>query len=302
MSSQKFSGVLKEIIRRYPDIDVADFLEFELGIPKFKAEALAKRVEERYCRKEVAAERKMQRLFEKQVNPEQSEKVSFYLVDCLSEKEFEHFICWVLEELGFELQPEKNQTGFGFSIVASEGNEKVAFQAVRCPATCKVSNVIIPLSRQLKERHGCCRAIVIANAFTQRAIDEAQQVNVELWDHNTLVQKIAEARKKGDLQAESRFPPFQGTLLQSLLKLVEKKDFLLEPKVDDKYDLILPGVKYPLLTLQTQGNTVTRCCFRIKYNEPISESEGEVLIVPEADSAELSVYLMITKYLEQFLE
>jgi hypothetical protein len=307
MSHRKFSGILNEIIKRYPNIDVVDFLEFELGIPRFKAEALAKRIEERYCRKDVTAEPKIQRFLEKQEDSEQSPNGSAYSVDCLSKKMFEHFVCWMLEELGYGLQPEKNQTGFGFSMVATRGNEKVAFQAIRCPATYKVSNIIISLSEQLKEKQRCDRAIVIAtSAFSQQAIEEAQKANVELWDRNTLTQKIVEARKKGGSQEQSRFPPFQGTLLQSLLRLKDGKDFLLEPKTEDKYDLLLPGVKYPLLTFQVQRDEVTRVVFRIKYNEPVSESEGEKVIEYDGGSRvgpeDLQAYSLVTQYLEQFLE
>jgi hypothetical protein len=307
MSNTKFSGIVMEILKRYPNIDMVDFLEFELGIPRFKAEALAERIEERYCKRAPITELKIQQLFENQGEPE-SRKGSVYSIECLSSKEFEHFVCWILEELGYGLQPERYQTGFGFTIVAAKECEKVAIQAVICPKTHRISNVIIRITEETKRKYGCTKSIVVAtSSFTQQAIDEAQKANVELWDHDTLIQKIAEARKKLDIQVQSRFPQFQGTLVRSL-QILAGKDFLLETKADGKYDLFLPGVKYPLLTFQVQGDWVTRCIFRIKYNEPVSESEGEAILcsgevgnVSDAND-EIAAYALIVQYLQQFLE
>jgi hypothetical protein len=282
-------------------------LEFELGIPRFKAEALAKRIEERYCQKTEVSEPKIQRLFEKQQQPE-PETVSSYSVDCLSEKELEHFVCWLLVELGYELQPEKHSNDFGFEIVAIQTSEKVTIQAVRCPKNYNVTDAIVLSAEESKIKHGSNKSIVIATGyFTQQAIGSAQKANLELWDQDVLVQKIAEARKRADMKAKSRFPLYQGTLLHSLLRLQESKDFLLEPKTDGKYDLLLPGVKYPLLTFQAQEDTVTRCIFRIKYNEPVSESEGEALIICDDEGRRVNqdgmqAYALIIQYLEQFLE
>jgi hypothetical protein len=309
MSYQKFSGILNEVLKRYPNIDTVDFLEFELGIPRFKAEALAERIEERYCKRApVKTAQKIQRLFEKQDDPESPPEESVYSVGYLSSKEFENFICWVFEELGYELQPERYQTGFGFTVVAAKGCERVAIEAVRCPKTYRISNPIIRITEETKRKYGCSKSIVVAtSSFTQQAIEDAQKADVELWNQAILTQKVAEAKKREDTQVQSRFPPYQGTLLQSLLRLKDGKDFLLETKADGKYDLFLPGVKYPLLTFQAQDDSVTRCIFRIKYNEPVNESEGEAVIAScgggdRIGYDDMKVYTSIIQYLEQFLE
>ena len=95
--------------------------------------------------------------------------------------------------------------------------------------------------------------------------------------------------------------------MQSLLRLEETKDFIIEPKADGKYDLHLPGVKYPLLTFQAIDGEVVRCVFRIKYNEPVGEFDGEALISVDRNNERIGpdgaeAYASIIKYLEQFVE
>lgn len=307
MNTQKFNGLLKEIAARYPDIDVADHLEFELGIPRFKAEALAKRIEEKCLRnlpQKIA--KPMQRLFEPQI--EEMQKTGGFCVGCLSDKEFKTVICWLLEEIGFILQQEKITTGWGFEAVAEKDNEKTLVQAVKVPRKCAVSECLVSIAEQSKQKHDCNRVIVIASDdFTQEAVEEAQKANIELWNHEVLKQKIMQANKNCEVQANSRFPPYQDSLFDSLIKLEEGKEFLIELKAEWRYELLLPGVKYPLLTFQVQNGAVTRCVFRIKYNEPVSEAEGEALIgVDEENNRvgpdEAEAYVQVKQYLEQFLE
>ena len=69
----------------------------------------------------------------------------------------------------------------------------------------------------------------------------------------------------------------------------------------------MPGVKYPLLTFQSHGNEIVRCVFRIKYNEPVGESEGEAIINTDRKNDRFGpdgeeAYSLIIKYLEQFVE
>lgn len=90
--------------------------------------------------------------------------------------------------------------------------------------------------------------------------------------------KITEVRKKTELEEQTCFPQYKGSLLHSLLRLEETRDFIIESKADGKYDLHLPGVKYPLLTFQSDGDDIVRCVFRIKYNEPVGEFDGEALV------------------------
>jgi len=140
-------------------------------------------------------------------------------------------------------------------------------------------------------------------------MDDAQKLNVELWDTDALAKKITAVMEKPDVDAQPHFPRFNGSLLQSLLKLGETKTFIVEHRNGGKYDLHVPGVKFPLLTFQAipDADTVVRCIFRIKYNEPVSEADGEALISSDRNSNRVGpddkeAYELIIQYLEQFLE
>jgi hypothetical protein len=310
MRYQKFSGILEEIVERYPNIDMVEFLQDKLQIPTFKAEELAARIEKQYCRKGTAqtGQKIVRSILEKPINAEQPSKTSVYSVDCLSEKEFEHFIKWLISELKYEVQPEKYAAHSGFDLVVTKEGEKIAVQARRYPKTHLVSDSMVLLSQDAKRIYECDKSIVVATAyFTEQAMAEAQRLNVELWDRDTLDAKIAEIRKNVEQEVHSCFPSFNGSLLQSLIGLAETKDFTIEPKEDEKFDLYLPGVKFPLLTFQACSDVVIRCVYRIKYNEPVGEAEGEALISCDDENnrsgpAEAEAYAQIVEYLEQFVE
>lgn len=305
----KFNGVLEEIIERYPNIDIVEFLQQKLGIPEFKAEELAARIKKEYCLKVSKSEQNFVRiLLEKPDEPEFSSKVSVYPVENLSEKEFEHFIKWLLEELCYEVHPGKYAAASGVDLVATKDGEKIAIQAKKYAKDMKVSNSIILRTEETKRVYECQRSIVIATGyFTQQAMADAQKLSVELWDRDTLAAKIIEIRKTADLEEQSCFPQYKGSLLQSLLRLEETKDFIIEPRADGKYDLYLPGVKFPLLTFQAPSDVVIRCVFRIKYNEPVGEFDGEALIRSDSNNNrfgpdDTQAYALIIQYLEQFVE
>ena len=86
----------------------------------------------------------------------------------------------------------------------------------------------------------------------------------------------------------------------------ETKDFIIERRANGKYDLHLPGVKFPLLSFQARLNSVVRCVYRIKNNVPVGEFDGLALIKsdrnnrygPDGERA----YALIIKYLEEFIE
>ena len=305
----KFNGILKEIKAQYPNINIVQFLSEKLQLPNFKAEELATRIEKEYFRKPTnKTEKKSARtILEKTKKSDFPPKTSAFSADCLSDKEFESFIKWLFEELGYELRPENHQIYSGCAFVASKDCETIAIQARRVPKTHQVSDSVVLLSQEAKRINGCQRSIVIITTnFTQQAIIDAQSLNVELWDKDTLAIKIDEVRRKDDLKEQAHFPQFKGSLLQTLLKLEETGDFFIEPRAGRRYDLHLPGVKFPLLTFQAQDENVVRCVYRIKNNNPVGEHEGTALINCDHDNHrvgpdEIQAYASIIKYLEQFL-
>lgn len=306
MQCKKFSGIIEEIVERYPNIDGAEFLEQRLQIPRFKAEELAARIEKRYCNNATREPQKTS-MYEKTNEPALIGQNNVYAVDSLSKKELEDFAGWLLEQLGYVVE-QKFAMSFGVSFVAAKDGEKIAFLIIRCPRTHRVSKEVFLVLEQTQRNHGCRKSIVIAtNYFTEGAVEKAKELFIELWDRDALSDVISEVKRRADMQVQPRFPPYQGSLLQSLLKLGETKDFLLEPKSTGKYDLHLAGVKYPLLTFQAQANVVVSCVFRIEYNEPVKESNGRVLIGIDGANNRLcpddvEAYSSIVQYLEQFLE
>lgn len=304
----KLNGVVEEIIKRYPNIDIAEFLQEKLQIPDFKAEGLAARIEKEYCQKVSKSVQYCAGQFLEKSDEAELSKTNVYSVNSLSEREFERFTKWLLEELGYEIHPEKYSVDSGVYLVAKKDGKKFAIQPKKTPRNSKVPNSVILKSQEATSTYGCIGSIVVTTSyFTQQAIVDAQKFGVELWNKDTIDAKIAEVRKKAELEEEACFPPYKGSLLQSLLRLEETKDFIIESKADGKYDLHLPGVKYPLLTFQANGDDIVRCVFRIKYNEPVGEFNGEAIISTDhnndrfgPDSEE--AYTLIIKYLEQFVE
>jgi HJR/Mrr/RecB family endonuclease len=303
----KLSGVVREIIKRYPNIDVTDFLQEKLQIPDYKAEELAARIEKEIIQKENKSGKYLSQLLDK---PDESEllKTSVYSVDSLSEREFERFAKWLLEEVGFEIHPEKYSINYGAYLIAIKDGKKIVILIKKMQRNSKVSNSVILKSQEIKSTYSCSGSIVVTTSyFSLQAKVDAQKFDVELWDRDTLEAKISEVRKKAELEEQTCFPPFKGSLLRSLLRLDETKDFIIESKAEEKYDLHLPGVKYPLLTFQAYGDLVVKCVFRIKYNEPVGEFVGEAIINTDHSSNRSGpdgqeAYTLIIKYLEQFME
>jgi HJR/Mrr/RecB family endonuclease len=302
-----FNGIIKEILEQHPNIDLAGYLADNLQLPMEKAEVLAARVEKQILQKASGGMKvKTLRLLEKTSEEEQSQACC-YPVDVLSPKEFEYFVRWLLGELGYEGEPENYAaTEYGVDGVAVKGGVKVAVEALRCPKTHKVTDSIIRIAQA--KRGDCPKVLVITTAtFTDAAKAEAETAGVELWDNEVLQNKIREAKNRVDHEVQVNFPKYKGTLLDSLLALRESKNFLIEAKADEKYEVNLPGVKYPLLTFQVQNGKVVHCVQRIKYNEPVNEADGEAIITNDEANRRFGpddeqAYQQVMQYLELFLE
>ncbi len=312
MDKVKFNGVLQEIIGQYPNIDIPEFLQQRLQLPSFKAEELAARIEKEYCQKPI---RKTQpsfprSLFEETNKADKSKltpKSSDYSIECLSEKEFELFTKWLLQELGYEVEKEASTNGAGSDFVVTKNGVKIAVHARKFPKTYTVSNLIMSVAEKTKQFYSCQRSIILATAyFTQQAKEEAQKADIELWDRDTITAKINELNKKAELEAKT-CPKYKGSLLQSLLKLEDTNDFIIEPRASGKYDVHLSGVEFPLLTFQALAGNVIRCVFRIKNKQPVAEFDGVALISTDRNNNrsgpdDAHAYALILQYLEEFLK
>jgi hypothetical protein len=309
MDDTKFSGILKEIIAQYPNIKLTDFLADRLQLPIDKAEELARRIKKAYLTKDGGLVSSTPRpLLEKPVDTESTPKEAVYALDRLCEKEFETFSKWLFEELGYEIHPEKHAVKGGVDFTATKDNQKILLQARRYSKGYMVSETIVSLAQRAQDSYGCSHCIVLATTyFSEQAASKAQASGIELWDTNAITCKITQAKDKADLDGQSCFQPFAGSLLQSLLRIGETKDFMIESRAGEKYDLYLTGIKYPLLTIQTQSNVAVKCISRIKYFEPMSENDGEALFTRDftnssSDSDDVAAYTSIIKYLEEFLD
>jgi len=310
MGYQKFNGVIKKIVEQQP-ADIIEVLQEKLQIPLDKAEDLANRINIKFCVKnETTKNGIIKRLIEKQTDSDEvKNKIGPYTsaICYLSNEEFVRIIVWIFEEFGYEVQPEGYKTDAGFQFIIRKENEKIAVQARKYSTDYKLTETIVDLSENTRFTYECNRSIVIATTFfTSQAIDYAEKLGVELWNLDVIAKKIETIKRKAEAYAENSFSKYEGSLKQSLMKLAETKDFIIEPRSNETYDLYLFGVKYPLLTFQVQSGVVTKCVYRIRYNEPVGENEGEVLIQGDDNNRvnlkDAEAYKLIIEYLEQFIE
>src|SRR3990170_7709356 len=143
MHYTKFEGRLEDILAKYPNIDLVRYLEDNLQIPQYKATELARRIENTFHLEtvyKIKQRREMTPLSEDQNSKGLSSRVNIYSLDSLSGKEFEHFLKWLFEELGYQVQPCKYVADSGVDLVATKEKEKIAIQAKRYQRSMKVGN------------------------------------------------------------------------------------------------------------------------------------------------------------------
>ena len=215
---------------------------------------------------------------------------------------------WLFEEMGYSVDMTKITADSGVDLIVNKDNEKIAVQAKRYKKTTRISNNVILKTHGGKDLYSCNKSMVIATSYyTEQAIKDARKLHIELWDRNVLSAKIDEINEKvKKLNEKIHFPKYNGSLLKSLLNLEKMRIFVVEKKSNGKYDIHRHGIRYPVLSFQTRGlNTVTRCVFRIKKNQPVGEYEGDVLIRSDRHFRYGPIgepaYKRVIEYLRQFL-
>ncbi|MCL1970036.1 MAG: restriction endonuclease [Candidatus Bathyarchaeota archaeon] len=306
----KFNGFLQEILEN-PHIDVAELIQNNLSLPYDKAETLACRVNKKYLQTTAATETVEQRrisLVAEKPAEQKPHKACIYNFESLSNKEFEVFTKWFLQELGYSVTSEKVFEQFGVDLTALKNDSKTVILARKYRNNYEVSEAAILLAQQAKIDYQCEHAIfLITSVFSEQAKIAAEKCNIELWDVQRIYEKILEIQTNAELTISISLPKYEQSLFNSLMSLAKHKVFLIEERAGEKYDLFFPGVKFPLLTFQVQNELVTRLVFRIKYNEPVGENVAEALI--SYDKAgnrfgpkDVDAYEQVIGYLEQFLE
>jgi len=312
MENVKFNGLIGEILNCYGNIDLVQFLEKRLDIPEYKARILAERIESNFNLKTAYELKERSQELRPRENEEKEDAkragINIYALDNLSGREFEYFLKWLFEEMGYSVELTKITADSGVDLVVNKDSEKTAVQAKRYKRTMKISNNVILKTHGGKDIYGCNKSMVVATSyFTEQAIKDAKKLNIELWNRDTLSAKIDETNEKvRESQEEVHFPKYKGSLLKSLLSLENMGIFVVERKGNNKYDIHRHGIRYPVLSFQDRGlNTVTRCVFRIKNNKPVEEYEGYALIRSDRHSRygpyEERAYQKVIEYLRQFL-
>jgi len=300
-------GIIQKIIEN-PNINLVELIQDELDLPFDKAEVLAERIEKQHLQTINNIEQKrLQIVIEKPANPKHQNPKSLYALESLSNKEFETFTKWLLQELAYNICPENFPALMGVDYVATKDGFKTVILARKYPVNCVVTEAAVLMAQEAKQNYKCDEVIILVTVeFSERAKLMAKKWGVELWDAKRLEGKILEVKQQSELEVQYVFPQYRGTLVDSLFSLVEFKKFLIEQRGGKKYDLFFLGVKFPLLTFQVENNVVVKLVYRVRYNEPVGENEGEALISCDKSGsrygpADVEAYLQVTEYLEQFL-
>jgi len=306
---QKFSAILNEIVINYPD-DLPNYLEQKLQIPNYKAKELAQRLETDFNLKlNHDVRRKLDECSSstESLNNQEEKNFSIYSLDSLSGKEFEQFLKWFFEELGYIVRLTSLTTDSGVDLVIVKNEEKIAVQAKRYKRTNKVPNSVILKTRGGQDIHGCDRSMIVTTSFfTKQAIKEAKQLKIELWDRNFLSASIDQINQKiVEIKKKPSFPEYSRSLVTSLLNLDQTGIFYVKQLKNERYHIYRHGLTRPLATFKTQRGRMKKFVFRIKNNQPISESKGHELIHSDAHYTygpkDAVAYEQIMNYLSKFI-
>jgi hypothetical protein len=305
----KFNGILEEITRCYPNINLIEFLQQKLELPVYKAEELASRLEKGFLNKAAKNPKQFfhKSISDKTISSELFSEAEIYPIDSLSDEEFELLIKWIFEEQDYTIE-ESHMIFSGFDFIALRDNEKIAICAMKFSMPTILSNSLVLRLQEQMEKRGCKKGILLATTyFSQQAIFDVQKLGIDLYGIDLLSKQISSIIEKSNSEMQGGFPQFRGSLLESICSLEDTEQFIIEPKTGSKYDLHLQGVKFPLLTFQVESDIIIRCILRIKNNNPVGENEGFALIDMKEGFDRLvlndmQIYDAIVKYLKQFLE
>ena len=114
---------------------------------------------------------------------------SLYKVDKMTGTEFEQFLKFHFQNIGYNAL-HIGQTGdFGADLILKKGGIKTVVQAKRYNA--KVGVAAIQQVISAKEYYRCQKAMVVTNNyFTSAAKEMANKCNVELWDREQIKKKF----------------------------------------------------------------------------------------------------------------
>lgn len=132
---------------------------------------------------------RVSREFSKRINA--SSEVSIENIDAMTGIEFEHFLCKLFAEDGFNAKVTQASNDQGGDLILEKGGERIVVQVKRYST--HVPNSAIQEVVAAKALYNCEYGMVITNNyFTKSAIQLAQHNDVTLWNRDTLQQKLSQ--------------------------------------------------------------------------------------------------------------
>lgn len=112
-------------------------------------------------------------------------------IDMMTGLEFEKFVCFMFQRMGYRAEVTKQTRDQGIDVIAEKRDIKIGIQT-KC-YTNTVGNIAIQEAVAGRRYYNCKKVIVITNnRFTSAAIDLAKCNDVILWDRDMLKEKIKE--------------------------------------------------------------------------------------------------------------
>lgn len=147
---------------------------------------------------ELFVEQELSNLKEKEridnlLNPEKEKKILYTLstIDLMSGEQFEHFVTYLFNNLGYTATNTKLSGDQGIDVLAKKGKITVAIQA-KCYSKPVGNHAIMEAVAGAKYYNADKIMVVTNSTFTRNARELAESNNVILWDRSILEEKLKE--------------------------------------------------------------------------------------------------------------
>ena len=127
------------------------------------------------------------------LNPEKEKKTLYTLstIDLMSGEQFEHFVTYLFNNLGYTATNTKLSGDQGIDVLAKKGKTTIAIQT-KCYSKPVGNHAIMEAVAGAKYYNADKIMVVTNSTFTRSARELAQSNNVILWDRSILKEKLEE--------------------------------------------------------------------------------------------------------------
>ena len=127
------------------------------------------------------------------LNPEKKNKTLYTLttIDLMSGEQFEHFITYLFNNLGYKATNTKLSEDQGIDVLAKKGKTTIAIQT-KCYSKPVGNHAIMEAVAGAKYYNADKIMVVTNSTFTRSARELAESNNVILWDRSILKEKLEE--------------------------------------------------------------------------------------------------------------